>query len=129
MIDFVRSVHQAALHSPFDIEIHKQLFINYLEVCIHPDGTIAYAVPSHQEYLYMYLMSRLNKTRDEINAMVPKKYYFDMHTWLCKESGCIMVWNEFYHGTANTKQCNALRKLKMHGLYKGAIKNERFSET
>ena len=37
------------LYCPFDIEKHKKTFINYLEVVILEDGTIEYAVPSHQE--------------------------------------------------------------------------------
>lgn len=115
------SEKQRILHSPFDIEVHKDTFVNYLEVVIHPDGTVHYAVPSHQEYLYGYLMTKLDKTRNEINKMVPPIYYFDMHRWLCKKSGCIMVWNEVYQGDANRFQRHALEVLKREGLYRGDI--------
>ena len=37
------------LHSPFDVKVHKATFVNYLEVVILEDGTVEYAVPSHQE--------------------------------------------------------------------------------
>lgn len=37
------------LHSDFDIEQHKKIFIHYLEVVIDENGKIMYAVPSHQE--------------------------------------------------------------------------------
>ena len=36
------------IYCDFDIEKHKQTYINYLEVMILRDGTIVYAVPSHQ---------------------------------------------------------------------------------
>ena len=39
------------LHSPFDLQQHKNTFINYLEVVIRPSGLVEYAVPSHQEKL------------------------------------------------------------------------------
>lgn len=112
---------QEVLHSPFDINTHKETFTNYLEVVIHPNGTIHYAVPSHQEYLYAYLMKKWNKSREWINAIVPKAYYFDMHIWLCKESKCIMVWDHEYVGEANRFQRYALKRLKKEGLYKGDI--------
>ena len=37
------------LGSTFDIEQHKAKYKNYLEVIIDANGTIMYAVPSHQE--------------------------------------------------------------------------------
>lgn len=42
---------QEVLHSPFDIETHKQTFVSYLEVVISPEGTVEYAVPSHSDKL------------------------------------------------------------------------------
>lgn len=114
---------QRALHSPFDIDTHKKLFVNYLEVVIHEDGNIVYAVPSHQEYLIQYLMNMLLKSRREVLDMVPVDYYFDMLTWLCDQTKCILVWNDHYKGNTNKHQRNALRKLRMNGVYKGAINN------
>ena len=46
------------LHSPFDIKVHKQTFINYLEVVISPEGIVEYAVPSHVEKLLQIFMSK-----------------------------------------------------------------------
>ena len=37
------------LNSEFDIEQHKQTFINYLEILIEANGHVVYAVPSHIE--------------------------------------------------------------------------------
>lgn len=39
------------VHSDFDIQKHKETFIDYLEVIIDVNGRIMYAVPSHQEKL------------------------------------------------------------------------------
>ena len=33
-------VQQKVLHSPFDIETHKNTFVSYLEVVISPEGTV-----------------------------------------------------------------------------------------
>lgn len=35
------------LYQPFDIEVHKENFINKLEIVILEDGSAVYAVPSH----------------------------------------------------------------------------------
>ena len=37
------------LQSEFDAEKHKEKYVNYLEVVIDENGTVMYAVPSHQE--------------------------------------------------------------------------------
>lgn len=83
------------LHSPFDIEQHKQHYVNYLEVVIFPDGHIEYAVPSHQEKLIAICMEQLGISRYELERMCPAEYYGDFQTWLCMISGCISVWDRF----------------------------------
>ena len=83
------------LNPPFDIWQHKKTFINYLEVVIFPDGHIEYAVPSHQEKLIKVCQDMLGVSRDELNKMCPKEYYFDFMVWLCNISGCVSVWNEY----------------------------------
>lgn len=45
--------HTEVLNSPFQINLHKSTFTNYLEVIIHLDGKIVYAVPSHQMKLFI----------------------------------------------------------------------------
>lgn len=37
------------LYHEFDPELHTKTYINYLEIVIHSDEYIEYAVPSHQE--------------------------------------------------------------------------------
>lgn len=81
------------LHSSFDIELHKQNFVDYLEVVIFPDGHIEYAIPSHQEKLIAVCMKELGISRDELTNRCPKEYYFDFLTWLCNVSHCVSVWS------------------------------------
>ena len=40
------------LYSKFDLEKHVRKYIHYTEVIIRPNGTVEYAVPSHQEKTY-----------------------------------------------------------------------------
>lgn len=110
------------LQGPFDIEIHKKAFTNYLEVIIHSDGSIHYAVPSHQEYLIRYIVKDQHITRDDLYDRVPREYYCDMLTYLCQESKCIAVWNGSYIGDPNKAQLLTLRSLKINGLYKGSLR-------
>ncbi len=105
------------LHSDFDIQKHKENFINYLEVVIHPDGSVHYAVPSHQEYLIRYICEHRNITREELEAKCPREYYCDFMTWLCGLSGCICVWSHLATGTQVTAtQAKTLDQLRASGL-------------
>lgn len=109
------------LTSEFNIKMHKATYIHYLEVIITPDGVIHYAVPSHQEFLIKYICTNENLSRDELNALCPKEYYFDFLTWLCKKSKCISVWETFYYGELNNAQRESLNDLKLENLYIGKI--------
>lgn len=117
--------HNKILNSPFDIKIHKENFINYLEVCILEDGTIQYAVPSHQEKLISICMKKYMITRDELYRRCPPEYYLDFINWLCTISNTIAVWNDHYEGQSNQKQINSLKILKMNGLYRGSLINKK----
>lgn len=110
------------LHCPFDIEKHKQTYVNYLEVLIDEDGTIMYAVPSHQLKAVNLACSRLNLSRRELDALCPQEYYGDYMTWLCMIAKVVFVWNNFCVAVnPTTKQIGALRRLKMAGVYSGEI--------
>lgn len=110
------------LHCPFDAEKHKAKYVNYLEVVIDENGTVMYAVPSHQEKGVQLACDKLRVSRDELNDMCPPEYYFDFMTWLSKIAGIVFVWEGFCSfGKINRKQVATLRKLKMCGLYKGMI--------
>ena len=57
------------LNSEFDIEQHKQTFINYLEILIEADGHVVYAVPSHIEKAVALACEALHVSRPELEAM------------------------------------------------------------
>ena len=105
------------LYSKFDIEKHKETYINYLEVIILPDGTIEYAVPSHQEKLIKIAMSKLKLTREELFELCPDEYCIPME-WLTKITGCVSVWNEFVGGEPNEIQKEVIEQLRLEGLLK-----------
>lgn len=110
------------LHSKFDIEAHKATFTECLEVIITEDGTVMYAVPSHQEKAIALAEEKLEKTRKEISDMRPKEFWFDYLNWLLSLTGSIAVWNDGVSAPAvTTKQAAALRRLKLNGLYRGPI--------
>lgn len=113
---------QYNVYCDFNIEKHKQTYINYLEVMIDPDGKINYAVPSHQEYAIKSACKKLGVNRDELSNMTPPDFYFDWLTWLLMQSGEMAVWNEQYACPSPTRaQYAALRRLKMAGLYRGPL--------
>ena len=110
------------LHSKFDIQKHKATFVGYLEVIIDENGTVMYAVPSHQEKALALAEEKLGKTRKEISDMCPREFYFDYLNWLLSLTGAIAVWNDDVSAPAITvKQAAVLRALKLNGLYKGKI--------
>ena len=116
---------RTVLHSPFNHQIHKETFLYYLEVVIFSDGTVEYAVPSHQLKVVDFIAKRDNITREQVGDMCPPEYYCDYDNWLCKEAGAIMVWNDFYRGVPNDKQILSLIKLMTEGLYLGNIEVDR----
>lgn len=112
---------QKVLYKPFDFQVHKQTFVNYLEVVVDESGTIMYAVPSHQEKLIKLACEKLNVSRNQLMDLCPPEYYFNFIEWLCKVSGCVSVWNDFYIGIPNEKQKDMIKKLSEEHLYKGEI--------
>ncbi|WP_019124665.1 hypothetical protein [Peptoniphilus grossensis] len=121
-----KTLEEYSVYSPFDIKKHKETYINYLEVLILEEGTVEYAVPSHQEKALEIACKKLNKTKQEIEDMCPREYYCDYLTWLLGITGSISVWgtnDEYFivYKTINKKQIATLKKLKKHGLYKGNI--------
>lgn len=111
------------LSQPFSIELFKKARFLSLEVMIFPDGTIEYALPSHQEFLVNRAMKLQGWTRDELWDACPPEYYTDVLTWLIPlAGGCVPVWPQGVLKYPLTKQQVAsLRKLKLAGLYHGYI--------
>ena len=116
---------QEVLHSEFNIETHKNTFINYLEVIIDDEGKIMYAVPSHMERLIEVYMERYNVTREEIICKLTYEpsweYGLDMSAWLCEKLHCICVWFDCYKGKPNQIQLNKLKTLRLSGVYSGPV--------
>lgn len=100
------------LHGPFDLQTHANHFINYLEVIILNDGTIEYAIPSHQRKLEEICIGQtsgkeFNERLEDPNA------FGDYMQWLCNYSGCICVWDRFCikPKSCTTAQLESLKRL------------------
>lgn len=114
-----------SVYRPFDLEQHKKTYIDYLEVIIAEDGTIMYAVPSHQEKLISLACSRLKVGREELAANCPRSMYFDYMGYLCGEAKAVAVWNDRCVAVNPTsKQIAALRRLKLAGVYHGVVPHQ-----
>lgn len=119
------------LHNAFDMKTHKENFINYLEVVILEDGTIEYAVPSHNKKLEEICCKKLglnynewdyeNKELLEYFENRKKDNWWCWYDWLYELSGAICVWNDRYIGKPNEKQLQKIKELKEYGLYYGFI--------
>jgi len=110
------------IYSKFDIEQHKKHYVDYLEVIILRDGTVEYAIPSHQEYLIKLACNQHNITRDELMKRCPVEYYGDFMTWLCIQTGAVAVWNEFIiYNTVTEPQSRMLNALHNAKLYHGSL--------
>ncbi len=99
------------LYSEFDIEKHKHTFIDYFEAVILEDGTVQYAVPSHQEKLIKIGMMKYRKTREDFIKTCPREMYCDYMEWLCEVTGCVAVWGRFAVGKPNRYQMNKINEL------------------
>ena len=108
----------------FDIEMHKQMFIHYLEVLIEPNGHVLYAVPSHQELAIALACKLKGWAREQLAKACPPHLYFDFLDWLLELTGCISVWETFYKGKPNEAQYAKLVELKRAGLYRGELEYE-----
>jgi len=114
-----------SIYSAFDASKHKAKYTNYLEVLIKEDGTVVYAVPSHQEKAAAIACEKLGLTRTELDGICPKEYYFDYLNWLLMMSNAVAVWNDgVIAPKVNKKQILALKSLKINGLYRGKVPKE-----
>lgn len=100
-----------SVYSKFDIDKHAETFMNYLEVIIDENGVIHYAVPSHQIFVENLLKRKIGEIMFK-SASMCQEAFLDYSGWLCKQTKCIMVWNNFYLGRPNFRQLEALKKLK-----------------
>ena len=102
----------SVLYKPFDIKIHADNFVNYLEVIIKEDGTIEYAIPSHSKKLEE--IAQIKYGKDKFIEMIrdPDAFY-DYMKWLCNKTKCVSVWNEYIIKPDNIskKQIDTLKLL------------------
>lgn len=116
------SGEEYSVYSKFDLEKHKARYINYLEVVVLPDGSVEYAVPSHQEKMIDLACRKLKVSRQELSDMCPREYYFDFLLWLSMMSGGMAVWTYRCFCAEPTKaQIATIRRMKIAGVYKGTI--------
>lgn len=117
---------QKVLHSPFDIETHKETFVSYLEVVISPEGVVEYATPSHTDKL-IEILAKQKGIKDFYEA---KKYVWQTCInndicipieYLTGVTGYISVWfNHYVSGDPPTKQqLVKLQELFKEGVYIG----------
>lgn len=120
---------QKVLQGPFDMEVHRLTFFNYLEVVMSPEGVVEYAVPSHNEkLLQIYMKMNSIPDRESAFALLDKQYgrmSMGAVELLSKATGYISIWNDIYTtGVKLTdKQLRMLQKLKVHGLYRGPVRD------
>lgn len=117
---------QKVLHNPFDLEMHKKTFTNYLEIIIDKNGICHYAIPSHNGILEQLVCKKHNIKYNlwdfstKAGNLCPKEKHSDYQNWLCEETECIMVWGipcSHIVGNPNDKQLAMLDILRKEGLY------------
>lgn len=110
-----------SIYSAFDIEMHKQTYVDYFEAVLMPDGTVRYAVPSHQEMLLKIGVEQYKKTREDFIAMCPPALYCDYMKWLCDVTGCVAMWSKFVVGTPNEFQMSKIHELIDAGIVSSSV--------
>lgn len=119
MIDF--NTQRNVISKPFNIAVHKNTFVDYLEIVLDESGQAYYAVPSHQKWLINYACRKLDVSRETLENMCPPEMYCEYIRWLAKMTGCVAVWDIGYTGSLNHHQKAMLELLKLENLYKGEI--------
>lgn len=119
MVDF--DTRRTVMSKPFSIAVHKNTFVDYLEIILDESGEAHYAVPSHQEWLIEYGCKKFNISKETFESMCPPEMYFNYIEWLTKITECLAVWDIEYIGSLNRCQKAMLELLKLNGLYKGEI--------
>ncbi len=100
------------LHSKFDVETHSKNFINYCEVIVLSDGSVEYAVPSHERKV-IEIFKREFKLSDENFNNFPEELSVD---YICKKCHLIMLWYDYAYAPIriNKDQIKTLDKLVSH---------------
>lgn len=114
-----KSTDKYDLNSPFDIEKHNATYVHYFEAIMYPDGTVVYAVPSHQEKLILIAQTMFDWTRKQVGDHCPPDMYLDFMQWLCNVTGCAALWEHSIIGpdALTQDQYNMLDRLKTAGIW------------
>lgn len=96
----------------FDYKAHRENFINYLEVVILKDGSIEYAIPSHQWKLAKIYCENHDISYKELINMIPVTD--EPISWIVYTEGVISVWYDsiIMPEVITKEQQEALDKLK-----------------
>lgn len=108
------------LRSPFEVEAHKETFVDYLEVMVDVLGGVHYAVPSHQRFMEHAIIRHWGlESIEDVWAQCGD--LFDYFDWLLEQTGCVAVWNDRVCGKLNEAQHRTLMMLEREGLYRGDV--------
>lgn len=98
------------------IRYHNARFKAYCEIIIFPNGTIQYAIPSHQHALLQVYADKIGYHRVDNGLwelISPMDFGFE---WLLKETRCVSVWwSNIAFNTITDKQFDTLVKLSESG--------------
>ena len=112
------------LYRPFDLQMHADNFKNYCEVIICEDGSIEYAVPSHQERLIMHYANKHHISRNKVIEL----FYNDVDAIekMMVDTKIVFVWYEHLCNFTkmNAEQLHALNLLIIYGCVSDACLND-----
>lgn len=100
------------LGMPFSPMVHSEVFINYCEVVIWPDGKIEYAIPSHSEKMYLEYCKKYNIERDNLWEHF-KDDPLSASDVMMRDLGLVFVWYDHleYVTKLTAKQLGSLQTL------------------
>ncbi|MFI3329150.1 MAG: hypothetical protein R3Y05_01535 [bacterium] len=84
-----------SVYSDFDLDKHKETFTNYCEVVILEDGTVKYAVPSHEQMLIKLYADKKGMSVEEFYNWWDENKHIDFRELALKEVKCVLVWTNF----------------------------------
>lgn len=98
-------------------------YICYCEALIHPDGSVSYAVPSHE----LALVKCTGLSLSEVSDIIP--LYADVGSWLVGYTGCVLLWYDYCKfGRLTLEQVCSFNKLLSSGCISKHIIKQYVSE-
>ena len=124
---FEESIEAKTLSGPFDINTHKRVFVNYLEVIVDELGVVHYATPSHSRWLENKFADIMNVSYGEASKTIRDECmttFKDPIEYLTEKTKCVALWDDFHVGKPTDVQIKTMLHLKDEGLYHGDIPTE-----